>query len=116
MKLVLALAAGAVAHLLARLLLASAGAGELAVPAAWIAAVVVTALVLARTLKPSSRPVVGDGVGGPIVGGALLAAGAAALAEAGDSLMGSLADEIGGLGVDAGSFAGSALADLVSDD
>lgn len=114
MKSLIALVAAGVAFAVARILLA--GLDGLALPAALVAAAIAGALALALTLKPAPRPVGSDGLGGAIIGGALLAAGAAALADAGDSLVGSLADEAGGLAVDAATFAGSALADLFSED
>jgi len=114
MRFLIALVAGGATYFVARYLLVALDG--LAVPAALIAAVVVTALALALALKPAPRRAANDAFGGAIVGGALLAVGAAALADPGDSLVGGLADEAGGLAIDAGTFAGSALADLFSDD
>ena len=114
MKFVIALVAGGLAYAVARMLLV--GLDGLAAPAALIAAAIVATLALALILKPRPRPAANEARGGVLAGGVLLAAGAVALADAGDSLMASLADEAGGLAADAGSFAGSALADLFSDD
>ena len=107
--------AAGIAYVVARPLLA--GLDGLAGPAALAAAAVAALLALALTLKPGRRPAAGnDAVGGALVGGALLALGVVVLAEAGDSLVGGLADGSDGLAVDTTTFAGSALADLSSDD
>ena len=115
MRRLVAPAVAGVAYVVARPLLA--GLDGLAGPAALAAAVAAALLALALSLKPERRPAAGsDGVGGVLVGGSLLALGVATLAEAGDSLVGGLADGSDGLAVDTTTFAGSALADLSSDD